>query len=139
MTPRTRHQQNFTNGKMPTPSSIHHHSQFEIDSIGFKLLISHRRYTPLIYCKSTKNTAMKLLLNLLLSASGTTSAYLSSSPSILVHRRHHTINNQPSRPNTRLYYKEPGSSSNDGTDSSANVWSVLANTEKWISVSYLCI
>ena len=74
---------------------------------------------------------MKLLLNLLLSAS-TTSAYLSTSPTFLVHRRH-TIN-QPSR-QTSLYYKEPGSSGgNDGTDnSSANVWSVLANTERWIS------
>jgi len=77
-----------------------------------------------------------LLLNLLLSASAT-SAYLSTSPSFLVHPRHRNNINQPSRYHTSLYYKEPGSSSNDGSDnSSANVWSVLANTERWISVSF---
>lgn len=73
---------------------------------------------------------MKFLLNLLLSA-GSTSAYLLTTPT-LVHR--HQIN-QPSRLHTSLHYKEPGSSggTDDSSSSSANVWSVLANTERWIS------
>lgn len=76
---------------------------------------------------------MKLPLHLLL-ASAPASAYL---PTTLLQYRHRSRHHG----NTRLYYKEPqdnnnsddASSSGSADNSNANVWSVLANTERWIS------
>ena len=88
---------------------------------------------------------MKFALHLLLSAAPAVAYLHPSSPTFLAvhhHYRHHQ--HQPS-PRTGghtscLYYKEPtpnadGSASADssGSDNSSNVWSVLANTERWIS------
>lgn len=58
------------------------------------------------------------------------------------HRRHHHHHHRSSSSSssaTRLHYKEPSSNdigdneSSDGANANANVWSVLANTERWIS------
>lgn len=84
---------------------------------------------------------MKFPLHLLLASAACaplTSGYLPvSTTSSTIHLSHHRRNHATA---TRLHYKEPsfdrdgsdGSSSEDSGDAS-NVWTVLANTERWIS------
>jgi len=84
---------------------------------------------------------MKFALRLLLSTAPAVAYLYPSSQTFLVN--HHNRHHQPSPRtggHTCLYYKEPtpnadGSASADssGSDNSSNVWSVLANTERWIS------
>ena len=83
---------------------------------------------------------MKFALHLLLSTAPAV-AFHPSPQTFLVN--HHNRHHEPSPRtvgHTCLYYKEPkpnadGSASADssGSDNSSNVWSVLANTERWIS------
>ena len=87
---------------------------------------------------------MKFALHLLLSTAPAVAYLHPSSPTFLAvhhHNRHHQHQPSPrTGGHTCLYYKEPtpnadGSASADssGSDNSSNVWSVLANTERWIS------
>ena len=84
---------------------------------------------------------MKFALHLLLSTAPAVAYLHPSSPTFLVHHQQHQPSPSPrTGGHTCLYYKEPtpnadGSASADssGSDNSSNVWSVLANTERWIS------
>ncbi|KAL7538851.1 hypothetical protein ACHAWF_006230, partial [Thalassiosira exigua] len=72
---------------------------------------------------------MKFPLHLLLASAPLAASYV---PSSLSDRRHRH------RPSTRLHYKEPEpksdpSPSSDPDGGNADVWSVLASTERWIS------
>ena len=73
---------------------------------------------------------MKFPLHLLLaSAAPPASAYLATSPTRL-----HQNRRPQQRPSTQLQYKEPSKGAGTGESSDqTNVWSVLANTERWIS------
>mmetsp|Transcript_35188 Transcript_35188/g.84899 ORF Transcript_35188/g.84899 Transcript_35188/m.84899 type:complete len:501 (-) Transcript_35188:185-1687(-) len=80
---------------------------------------------------------MKFQLALLASATAplSASAYLSAPTLLHRHGSSSTSGHRPSR-GTPLHYKEPssdGKSGPDAPDNNANVWSVLANTERWIS------
>ena len=78
---------------------------------------------------------MKFFLHLILAASApiTSWCYLPSLPNSQIHHRHQST----ATTTTRLHY-QPGDKNNDNnskssSSDSSNIWSVLANTERWIS------